>query len=513
MVQEKVYFVGGGPGAADLLTVKGDELIKKAAVIVHDADVSADVLSLAGAGAKFIKVGKSGTQVSIKEAVAGLVKGLKGRGIIVRLVKGDTFVFNTSGEEAEFLSKKNIGFEVVPGIIDSVGASGYSGIPLSRQGREKTITLARSKGCGLDSGVLKRDDVLAVSVYGAGLKTIIKDLLGSGASKTLQVSVIKDATTSNEVTVSGTLATMVEKVKKAGLESPYTVIIDGNKKGKGRSLNLPGWFESKPLFGKRVMVTRTIEQSKSFVDILNKSGAEPIICPTIKITPPKSFAKLDSCIKSITKYDWIVFTSANGVRCFKKRLFKLKKDVRELKGLKVCAIGPKTQKTVEVLFGINVDLTPKEYVAEGILKEFKKSGIKGRRFFLPRATEAREILPDEIRRLGGFIDVAPVYKTIRPKKEAELARKLIKKGQVDVITFTSSSTVTNFVAGYKKGELEKIIGDSNVVIACIGPVTRDTALRAGITVHVTAKKYTVDGLAEALEKFYQRDAGPNSGGN
>lgn len=465
-------------------------------------------MSLVGSGAKFIKVGKSGTQVSAKEGQTGLIKGLKGKGLIVRLVKGDPFVFNTCGEEAEFLSKKNIDFEVVPGVIDSLGAASYSGIPLSRQGKEKTITLGRSKGCGLDKEVLKRDDVLAVSVYSTGLKTIIKDLIKSGASKTLPISVVKDATTSGQVTVSATLATIVEEVKDAGLESPYTLIIEGNKggnkKGRGKSLNLPSWFESKPLFGKRVMVTRAAEQSESFIEILKGGGAEPVVCPTIKVIPPSSFAKLDGCLKKIESYDWIIFTSANGVKCFKERLTKLKKDVRELKGLKVCAIGPKTAKTVEKLFGINVDLTPREYVAEGILKEFKKSGIKGKKFFLPRATEAREILPDEIRRLGGHIDVAPVYKTIRPKKEADLAKKLIKKGVVDVITFTSSSTVTNFIAGYKKGELEKIIGETKV--ACIGPVTRDTAIRNGMTVHVTAKKYTVDGLAEALEKFYQRDA-------
>lgn len=500
MAEKKVYFVGGGPGAKDLLTVKGAELIKKACVIVHDVDVSADVLSLAGSGVKFISVGKSGSQVTAKEGQAGLVSGLKSKGLIVRLVKGDPFVLNNCGEEAEFLYSKNIDLELVPGILELVGASNYAGIPLSVKSQEKTITLARSKGCGLDSGVLKRDDVLAISVYSTGLKTIIKDLLKTGAVKTLPVSVIKDASTSNQVTVSGALNTIVEEVKSAGIESPFILIVDGNKKGKSKSLNLSSWFESKPLFGKRVMVTRAKEQSKSFIAILNSEGAKPIVCPTIKITPPSSFSKLDGCLKKIESYDWVIFTSANGVKCFKERLTKLKKDVRILKGLKVCAIGPKTAKTVEELFGINVDLTPKEYVAEGILKEFKKSGIKGKKFFLPRATEAREILPDEIRRLGGVIDVAPVYKTIRPKKEAELARKLIKKGEVDVITFTSSSTVTNFASGYKKGELEKIIG--NTTVACIGPVTRDTAIRNGMTVHVMAKKYTVDGLVEALEKFY-----------
>lgn len=506
MACKKVYFVGAGPGSKDLLTIKGADLIGRADVIIHDAVVSGEVLALTSSKCKLIKVGSVSKEVSVKEGQAGLLRGIKSTGVVVRLVSGSPFIFNNTAEEASFLNKKNIEFEIVPAVIDSVGASSYSDTPLSKQGSEKTITLGRSKGCGLDHDVLKRGDVLAISVYSTGLPTIVKGLLKTGANKNLLVSVIKNPTTSSQVTVSGNLGGIVKKVKEAGLESPFTFLVDGNKKAKGKQLKLPSWFEAQPLFGKRVMITRTLSQSQSFVDILSSKGAKSIICPTIKITPPSSYKEVDRGIKKLASsggyYDWIIFTSANGVRCFSERLLKLKRDVRDLKGVKVCAIGPKTAKTVRELFGIHVDLTPREYVAEGILKEFKKSGIKGKKFFLPRATVARDILPIEIKRLGGTIDVAPVYKTIRPKKEAELAKKLIKKGDVDVITFTSSSTVTNFVAGYKKGELEKIIGDTKV--ACIGPVTRDTAIRAGMKVDVMATSYTVDGLVEALEKFYQQ---------
>ena len=511
----KVYFVGAGPGPKGLLTLLAKDALSEADVIVSDIGVSMEVLSLAQKGSKVIKVGKKDSQVTSKEGTEGISKALKGKGNIVRLVTGDPFTLSQCGEEAAFLEKKGIDYEVIPGILEQVAASSYAGVPLSRQGKEKTVTLARSKGCGLDGEVLKRSDVLAVSVYSTGLKTITKDLIKSGALKTLPVTVVKNVGTPMEVSIRSTVSEISDRVKEAGLEIPYTLIVEGAKKGKPSSLNLKSWYEEKPLFGKKVMVTRAEEQSGTFIKALTSEGALPIACPTIKINPPKSFADVDKGIKRLTSegkpyYDWIIFTSANGVKCFAERLESLKLDVRILKGVKVCTIGPKTEKSVNEILGISVDMTPKEYVAEAVLKEFKKpsnDGIKGKKFFLPRATEAREILPQEIKKAGGTIDVAYVYKTVRPKKEAEEAKKLIKNGGVDVITFTSSSTVTNFVEGYKKGELQKVIG--NTVVACIGPITRDTAIKNGLQVHIMAKDYTIEGLIEVLNTYYSKERAKN----
>ena len=278
---------------------------------------------------------------------------------------------------------------------------------------------------------------------------------------------------------------------------PPVITIVGEVVNLREKLN---WFETRPLFGKRVLVTRALEQAGDFTRILEAQGADPIAFPTIKTTAPSSWNELDRAIKRLSSYDWTIFTSVNGVKYFFERLYKLGYDIRELKGVKICAIGPMTAKAVTDL-GIKVDLMPKEFKAEGVLEAFGKRKIKGKKFLLARAAVAREILPEEIKRLGGKIDVAPAYRTVKPAKAAKELTELFKEGGVDIVTFTSSSTVTNFVSMFKRKELPGLLKDCT--IAAIGPITANTAKGYGIKVDIMPKDYTIPALTEAMAKYFK----------
>ncbi len=261
------------------------------------------------------------------------------------------------------------------------------------------------------------------------------------------------------------------------------------------------WFDKRPLFGKKIIVTRSREQASDFSVLLEKYGAEPIEFPTIETVPPKDWKEIDRAIKNLPKYDWAIFTSINGVKYFIERLKKQGKDIRELKGIKICAIGPATAKAIEDL-GIKVDLLPKEYRAESIITGLGKTKIKGRRFLLPRALKAREVLPEEIKRLGGKIDVVAAYRTIKPKEKTDGMRKMLQQKEIDVITFTSSSTVENFVSMFQKGEAPGLL--EGITVACIGPITKDTATKLGIKTDIMPEKYTIPALTEAIGKYYKK---------
>ncbi|MFQ5585493.1 MAG: uroporphyrinogen-III synthase [Thermodesulfobacteriota bacterium] len=259
------------------------------------------------------------------------------------------------------------------------------------------------------------------------------------------------------------------------------------------------WFESNPLFGRRIMVTRSREQAGGLSSLLAREGAEPYEFPTIVTVAPTSWKELDNAIRRLSRYDWAIFTSVNGVHYFFRRLVDTGKDLRDLKGIKIAAIGPATAKAVEDL-GIRVDITPTEYRAEGLLKGLGWRRIRGKRFLLPRALKAREILPEEIVRLGGKIDVVPVYRTVRPRGKTEEARRLLKGGGIDAVTFTSSSTVSNFLAMFRKGEGVSLLKGTRV--ACIGPIAAETARGYGVEVDIVASRYTMEGLTEAMARSF-----------
>jgi len=506
MAKGMVYLIGAGPGAPGLITLKAIECIKEADVLVYDYLANKKFLEYARKGAEIIYVGKIGGAHTLpQDEINKLIikKAQKGK-IIARLKGGDPFIFGRGGEEAEEIIQAGIPYEVIPGVTAGVAAAAYAGIPLTH--RDFTTTVAFITG---HEDPTKEDSNIYWDKISTGIGTLVfymgignlepnmKKLIENGRSPDTPVALIRWGTTSNQETIIGTIKDIAEKAKQANFKAPAITVVGGvvSLRDKLR------WFDKKPLFGKKIIVTRSREQASDFSVLLEKYGAEPIEFPTIETVPPKDWKEIDRAIKNLPKYDWAIFTSINGVKYFVERLKKQGKDIRELKGIKICAIGPATAKAIEDL-GIKVDLLPKEYRAESIITGLGKTKIKGRRFLLPRALKAREVLPEEIKRLGGKVDVVTAYRTVQPKEKTDEIRKMLREKRVDVVTFTSSSTVENFVNMFKRNEVPGILNGTRV--ACIGPITKDTATKLGIKTDIMPEKYTIPALTEAIGKYYKK---------
>lgn len=499
-----VYLVGAGPGDPGLITVKGIEAVKEADCIIYDFLAGSRLLEYAKKGAETVYVGKKGSLKTLpQEEINKLIieKARQGK-TVVRLKGGDPFIFGRGGEEAEEIVKAGIPYEVIPGVTSAIAAPAYAGIPLTHRDLASSVTFLT----GQENPLKERPSIawdrlstgrgtLVFLMGWKNLRFITDKLLANGWDPSAPVALVRWGTLTKQVSVSGRLDNIVEIAEKRGIKPPVVTVV-GDVVNLREKLN---WFETKPLFGKRILVTRALEQAGDFSRLLERNGAETVIFPTIKTVPPESFGPLDKAIKKLPAYNWAIFTSVNGVKYFFDRLYKLDKDLRELKGVNICAIGPRTEEAVRAL-GIKVDLTPKEYRAEAIIEALGKKGIKGKRFLLARAAVAREILPMEIRRLGGKIDVVPAYKTIKPKKEAAGIKKLFQDGGIDVVTFTSSSTVTNFASIFKRSELPGLLKSAKV--ACIGPITAQTAGKYGLKADIMPKDYTIPALTEAMARYF-----------
>lgn len=417
--------------------------------------------------------------------------------IVTRLKGGDPYIFGRGGEEAIVLYENHIPFEVVPGITAAIATPNYAGIPVTH--RDFTSTFGLITGhedptkdeSSIDwSKISTGIGTLAFYMGIKNLPYITEQLMKHGRSKDTPVAVIRWGTTTQQKTVIGTLSTIVEKTREI---KPPAITIVGEVVKLRDQLN---WFESKPLFGKTIVVTRSREQASEFADKLCEYGARVIEFPTIEIAKPDTIQPLDAAINSIQSYDWLVFTSINGVDAFFQRLFELGKDIRDLKGLKVCAIGPATEDGIKKYY-LRVNCRPPKFVAESVVEELKKvTTIKGERFLLPRADIARSFLPDELQKLGGKVTDLVAYKTIMAQpRNMNLVDKL-RNGEVDIVTFTSSSTVRNFVEIIGKENLLAL--NSHVQYASIGPITTQTAEEMGLHIAIKADEYTIPGLVSAI---------------
>jgi uroporphyrinogen III methyltransferase/synthase len=424
MSKGKVFLVGAGPGSEDLISLKGIDAIKQADVIIYDFLANKKFLNYAKTDSEKIYVGKKGSCHTLKQPdINKLIvkKALEGN-IVTRLKGGDPYIFGRGGEEAEELVKAGVEFEIVPGITAAVAASAYAGIPLTH--RDFTSTVAFVTGHERDDSQYSKihwDKIatgIGTIVFYMGVKNlpnIVKNLIENGRPSNTPIALIRWGTMPIQKTVVGTLENIVKKVEEARLTAPAIIVV-------GEVVNLREtlrWFDKKPLFGKNIIITRAREQASSLVAQLSAFGANVIEFPTIEIVEPDDFTELDNAIKNLRDYNWVIFTSVNGVKLFFKRLYYHKKDVRQLFGIKVCAIGPKTAETFKE-FGIYPDVIPEKYQAEYVVKSLEKEGIKGKRFLLPRAKVAREVLPEKIKEKGGIIDIVTVYKTVMPdinKKE------------------------------------------------------------------------------------------------
>jgi len=497
-----VYLIGAGPGDPGLFTLKGKKFLARAEVIVYDYLVNPELLVFAREGAEIIYVGKKrGHKEFYQEEINRLItkKAQEGK-IVARLKGGDPFIFGRGGEEAVELAKHGIPFDLIPGVSSPTGVTAYAGIPLTHRDYSSSFAVVtghanpkKEKG-SLPWEALAKMGTLVFLMGIEKLEQNMNNLIEMGKSPETPVAIITWGTLPRQLTLTGTIGTIASIAKEREIASPGIIVV-GDVVNLRRKIN---WFESKPLFGKRVLVTRARTQSKIFVDLLEEQGAEVIEFPTIEIKPPRNWTRIDQAIEKLDTYNWLIFTSANGVNLFFQRLWRKKRDVRELKGIRIAAIGEETENQIGRM-GIKVDLIPEEFRAEGLINLFKTIDIKGSRILIPRAKIARKILPIKLRKMGARVDVLPVYETKMPGKlKIEKIRKLLLSGYINVITFTSSSTVKNFFSMI--GRDKKIISGST--IACIGPITAETIRGFGVEPEIISEKYTVQGLTEEIASYF-----------
>lgn len=491
----KVYLVGAGPGDLKLITVKGLELIQKADVIIYDYLVNKNLLNYSKKDAELIYVGKqaSSHELPQKDINSLLVNKSKEKHIVVRLKGGDPFIFGRGGEEAEFLHDNKIAFEIVPGVSSAISAPAYAGIPLTHRNYASTVAfitghedISKTESAIKWDHMAKGPDTLVFLMGIKNLSDIKGKLLKGGRNPKTPFCIIQWGTLPEQKVITGDLFE-IDKLAKINKISPPGIIIVGDVVKTRSKLK---WFENKPLFGKKVAVTRSMHQSKKLGDILAEKGASVIFLPTIEISPIEPNERLISSIYTIEDYDFIVFTSANGVSIFIEKLFESGRDLRALHNAKIIPIG---EATAELLRsnGIIPDFIPDRFISEGIIDILKRLSIKGKKFLLPRAEKARDIIETYIKNQGGICDVIPVYKAVLPDKVPLFSER------PDIITFTSSSTANNFIELYGKDVL------MDAVVASIGPVTTDTLKKHGISVHIEAKRYDIKGLVDAIEDYYE----------
>jgi uroporphyrinogen III methyltransferase / synthase len=502
----KVYLVGSGPGDPGLLTLKAKECIEKADVVIYDYLANVVFLDYAKKNAERIYVGKEGGRHTLgQNEINRLIVEKASQGLrVVRLKGGDPFIFGRGGEEAQELVKAGIPFEVVPGVTSAIAVPAYAGIPLTH--RDFTATVAFVTGHedpSKETSNIAWDKIATgigtlVFLMGVGnLPKIAASLMEHGRSPDTPVAVIRAGTVPGQRTVTGSLGNIADIAQKEKIKPPAIIVV-GDVVSLRKDLN---WFEKKPLFGKRVVVTRAREQASDFVARLSELGAECIEFPTIEVIPPLSWKELDRAIGNLERYHWLVFTSVNGVKHFFDRLQDSGQDARNLKEIRIAAIGPKTAEAIRGQ-GVKPDLIPEEYRAEAVVEAFGKRGVKGLRILLPRAAEAREVLPQELEEMGAAVEVVEAYRTVRPEGAKNEVRAMLEKGDIHMVTFTSSSTVNNFMEMFE-GESERLLGwMKKVAVACIGPVTAKTAQERGLSVRITPSDYTIEALTKAIVDWF-----------
>ena len=511
----KVFLVGAGPGDPGLITVKGMRCLQQADVVVYDRLMDPTLLESAAPDAELVFVGKErGRQALTQDEINDLLveKAAEGK-VVVRLKGGDPFVFGRGGEEAQVLARNSIAFEVVPGITSAIAAAAYAGIPVTQRRMATCFTVVSGSEdptkpeSSIPWDVLARTGGTLVVLMGwAALQSILETLQREGMAPDTPVALVQWGTWQKQKTVDGSLADVVARAKEAGLTPPVVAVI-----GPVASLREEiRWFDRKPLFGKRVLVTRSRTQASRLRTLLEEQGVEPLELPSIAIAPPEDFTELDRALAqygilpletpfgTISKF-WTIFASTNAVDAVFERIEAYGQDCRVFADSTIGAIGPAT--AAELLQrGIRPDFVPATSVSEAVVEELSGRDWSGVPVLLPGADIGRDVLAKGLTDLGARVERVTAYRTITPPHAAENARKMLSQG-VDAITFTSSSTVRNL--------MEMLDGDKSALesslIACIGPVTAGTARELGLRVDLMAEEHTVEGLVDALVAHYTAD--------
>ena len=496
----KCCLVGAGPGDLGLVTLRAKECIEQAEVIVYDYLCNPEMLKWAPENAEIIYAGKkAGAHTLTQEEINALLveKALAGKNV-VRLKGGDPFVFGRGAEEAQALAAARIPFVVVPGITSAIAGPAYAGIPVTHRGKNSHVTFLtghedpEKAGSSIDFGALAQLGGTQVMLMGVErIESIAREMLAKGMRRDLPVALIRWATTGRQETLVGTLENIAERVATSGFTAP-AVAVFGEVVALREQLN---WFEDRPLSGKRIVVTRTRTQAGVLSEQLRALGADVIELPTIRIEPPNDLRAFAELVQEAHAYDWIVFTSPNGVTAFFDLFYKLYDDAREIGGARIAAIGAATARRIKE-FRLHVDLQPEEFVAEALVREFRKEGgVENLRILLARAEKARDLLPKELSALGAIVDEGFAYRTVPETRDETGARRRLLEEGADLITFTSSSTVENFLA-------LDLPWPARMQVASIGPVTSQTARARGLEVAVEARRHDIPGLVEAVRKFF-----------
>ena len=505
MKKGKVYLVGAGPGEPRLITVRGLECIKEADVIIYDRLVDKRLLDAAQAGIELIYVGKSPQSRIMEQSEINKLlidKAEEGK-VVVRLKGGDPFIFGRGGEEAEALADSHIPFEVVPGIPAGVAVPAYAGIPVTHRGLASSFAIVtghedptKSESSIAWDRLATGVDTLVFLMGMENLPQIADQLIKNGRSPDTPVALIHDGTGHGQQTVTGELENIVLLARERDLRPPAVIVVGDVVRLRDKLR----WFDNQPLFGKRVLVTRVRQQASALSKLLSEHGAEPIEMPAIAIGEMPDYGELDQAILTLSHYNWVVFTSVNGVESFFTRLGVHGMDAREFKGIKLCAVGPATAAALEN-YGLKVDYMPHKYTTDAIAAGFEDKDIRGKQILLPRSEIAQEELIERLVSLGAKVKQVSAYRVVPATEDISLGRQMLLDGKIDIVTFTSSSTVRNLVSllGEDRQTLDK------TTIACIGPVTTATATELGLRVDIEAKEHTIPGLVDAIMQKYSNN--------
>ncbi len=496
----KVYLIGAGPGDPGLLTLKGKEILEKADVVVYDALANSQLLNHVQNTAERIYVGKRANDHALPQGDINklIIQKAKEGKIVARLKGGDPYIFGRGGEEAEELLEAGVPFEEVPGISSTIAGPAYAGIPLTHRSFASSVTLITGHEDPTKPDSVHNWKALASSastlVFVMGMKNlphIAENLINAGLSPHTPAALVHWGTTAHHRSLAATISTLADEGKKQGFTNP-SVIVVGHVVTLRDKLN---WFEQKPLLGKGIVVTRAREQASGLAKSLSDLGAHVLQFPTIEIHDLPDYTEVREHMGKLNEYQWLVFTSVNGVKYFWKELALQKKDSRALNAIKVAAIGPATADALRER-GIEPDFVPERYVAEGVVEGMLALGMKGQKILLPRAKEAREVLPEELRKAGATVHVLPIYETKPAGARKDEVLKAMQENQLHCITFGSSSTVDNFISLIPVDTLKKY---PNVKLAAIGPITAKTLESYGLPCHIQPKEFTIPALVETLK--------------
>jgi uroporphyrinogen III methyltransferase/synthase len=496
----KVYLVGAGPGDLGLVTLRAKECIERADVIVCDHLANPEMLGWARDEAEIIYAGKKAREHALKQEEINklLVEKAREGKHVVRLKGGDPFVFGRGAEEAKAIVDAGVDFEIVPGITSAIAGPAYAGIPVTHRAENSHVTFftghedPSKEKTAIDYAALAKLGGTQVMLMGLErIDAVTREMLANGVRPDLPVALVRWATTGRQQTLVGNLKNIAQRAVEAEFEAPVVAVF-GDVVELRKDLK---WHEDRPLSGKRIVVTRTRKQAGALSNQLRALGADVFELPIIRIEPPPDLRAFGELVQDAHQYDWIVFTSPNGVDAFFEMFFKLYSDAREIGAAKIAAIGPATAQRVRD-FHLYVDLQPEEFVAEAVVRAFQRQGgVENLRILIARAEKARDVLPNELSRLGAIVDEAFAYRTVPETRDVTGARRRLLEEGADLITFTSSSTVENFLAlglPWPKG----------MQVASIGPITSKTATDHGLKIDIEARRYDIEGLVEAIRKFF-----------